>query len=355
MLRLAAFLLAVPLLLQAETSDTPDFDTYRTSAKPVERPAPFYPGIELRRQRQGWVDLSYVVTTEGTVIDPIVIDSSGSTAFERQAMRAVEKFVYEPATINGEPVQQCETRVRITFALDDPVDGVSRRFYGRYRKIEKALDANDLEKAEQLIDETFDSSKLTMAENAWLWTASARLYGRKGDKDGQLMAVKRATTRREWVNENLYPNLLTLKTSLLLEKALYAEAIASYAALEETGISNDHTAALERSIRIIEDAVNTDQILSVSAGIEANDECIDCPTSWRYKPLRRQFRIANVDGNLNTIEFRCPWQRFVDGIEDTDEQTWEMPQEWGSCSIFVFGEPGSTFEFHEVPSYMSAN
>lgn len=343
-------------IANAESSVASQFETVRTVAKPVERAAPTYPLGELRANRQGWVDLSYVVTTTGEVVDPIVVDSSGSIAFERSAMRAVEKFVYQPATVNGEPVQQCETKVRISFALDDPTGAVSRSFYNRYRRIEKALDKDDLEKAQRLIDEGFEAKHITMAENAWLWTASARLYGRQGDKDKQLVAIRRATTRRDWVDDKLYPNLLTVRTSLLLEKGLYAEAIVSFSALEKTGVSNEHTAMLERSISRIEDTINTDRIISVPAELEAEEDCADCQAKWRYKPLRREFRIANVEGKLDTIEFRCPWQRFVDGIEDSGVQIWEMPESWGSCTIFVFGEPGTTFDLYEVPSgYMSAN
>jgi len=49
------------------------------TAKPIKRIAPHYPRSELTQGRQGWVQLSYVVTTAGEIVDPVVENSSGTT------------------------------------------------------------------------------------------------------------------------------------------------------------------------------------------------------------------------------------------------------------------------------------
>lgn len=96
-------------------------------AEPLSQPAPRYPRIEIVRDRQGWVQLSYVVTADGNVIDPVVESSSGSELFEKAAMRSVNRCTYKPATWDGVPVQQCHTQVMITFALEGMGTDVTRK------------------------------------------------------------------------------------------------------------------------------------------------------------------------------------------------------------------------------------
>ncbi len=61
-----------------------------TFARAVERVAPTYPRLELNSGNQGWVRLSFVVTENGEVVDPIVTDSSGGHRFEREALRSIK-------------------------------------------------------------------------------------------------------------------------------------------------------------------------------------------------------------------------------------------------------------------------
>ena len=85
---------------------------------PIVRVAPVYPARALSRGLEGFVDLSFTVTTTGTVKDPIVIQST-SSLFERAAIRAVLKFKYKPRVVDGIPVDVPGVKTRITFQLED--------------------------------------------------------------------------------------------------------------------------------------------------------------------------------------------------------------------------------------------
>ena len=125
-IRASLFLFATALAATAANAD--DASQYRTHAKPVERPAPRCPVHELRRNQQGWVVRSYVVTDDGRVVEPVIEESSGSRAFEDAAVNTVKSWRYEPACMNGEPVRRCKTKVRIAFAIQSAQDKVSRKF-----------------------------------------------------------------------------------------------------------------------------------------------------------------------------------------------------------------------------------
>jgi len=85
---------------------------------PIVRVAPVYPARALSRGLEGFVDLSFTVTTAGTVKDPIVLQST-SSLFERAAIRAVLKFKYKPRVVDGVPVDVPGVKTRISFQLED--------------------------------------------------------------------------------------------------------------------------------------------------------------------------------------------------------------------------------------------
>jgi len=85
---------------------------------PIVRVAPVYPARALSRGLEGYVDMSFTVTTTGTVRDPIVLFST-SSLFERAAQRAVLKFKYKPRVVDGVPVDVPGVKTRITFQIED--------------------------------------------------------------------------------------------------------------------------------------------------------------------------------------------------------------------------------------------
>jgi protein TonB len=85
---------------------------------PIVRVAPVYPARALSRGLEGYVDLSFTVTSAGTVRDPIVLFST-SSLFDRAATRAVLKFKYKPRVVDGVPIDVPGVKTRITFQIED--------------------------------------------------------------------------------------------------------------------------------------------------------------------------------------------------------------------------------------------
>jgi protein TonB len=85
---------------------------------PIVRVAPVYPARALSRGIEGYVDMSFTVTTSGTVKDPIVTYST-SSLFDRAATRAVLKFKYKPRVVDGVPVEVPGVKTRISFQIEE--------------------------------------------------------------------------------------------------------------------------------------------------------------------------------------------------------------------------------------------
>ena len=79
--------------------------------------APKYPRAAQRRNQSGWVDVVFTVMVDGTVTDIEVRDAEPSETFDSAAVKAVEKWEFEPVVENGSIVEK-RAGVRLMFALE---------------------------------------------------------------------------------------------------------------------------------------------------------------------------------------------------------------------------------------------
>jgi protein TonB len=79
--------------------------------------APKYPRAAQRRNQSGWVDVVFVVTTDGSVRSINVRDSEPGDTFVNAATRAVAKWEFEPVVENGLLIEKF-VGVRMMFALE---------------------------------------------------------------------------------------------------------------------------------------------------------------------------------------------------------------------------------------------
>ena len=169
-----ARILGLSMVTNASDDDSQD-QLVGTFARPIDRKPAVYPRRAQQRGQEGWVDVSYVVQPDGTVTDPIVDDSSGIREFENAAIKAVKQWKFEPATVNGKPVEQCHTRTRLTFAFDDHQLVATRNFIRRLKRAQKQIEEGDLEAANSSIDETMERGEWTLYEYARLWFLKAQV------------------------------------------------------------------------------------------------------------------------------------------------------------------------------------
>jgi len=79
--------------------------------------APKYPRNAQRRQVQGWVDVVFTVAKDGTVKDVEVPKADPEGVFDNSAMRAVEKWEFDPVVVDGVVIEQ-RAGIRMMFALE---------------------------------------------------------------------------------------------------------------------------------------------------------------------------------------------------------------------------------------------
>lgn len=85
---------------------------------PIVRVAPQYPARAAERGLEGYVIVVFTVTPNGSTTNVRIVESSDKV-FERNAIRAAERFKYKPKVVDGEPVSVDGVRTEITFVLED--------------------------------------------------------------------------------------------------------------------------------------------------------------------------------------------------------------------------------------------
>ncbi len=78
--------------------------------------APRFPPAANERGIEGWVDLQFLVRTDGTVGDVAIVGAEPVGVFEQSALDAVRRWRYQPVLRDGLAVEQ-RARIRVRFAV----------------------------------------------------------------------------------------------------------------------------------------------------------------------------------------------------------------------------------------------
>lgn len=316
------------------------------NAQVKERANPKYPLHEARNGYNGWVQLSFVIEKDGSVSNPIIIDSSGSRGFEKSALKSVKKWQYTPATENGEPIQQCDNTVQLDFQMvGQQKDIVTKKFQRQYASVQDTLAAGDIELASAEIEKLEKRAKL----------------------HGGRMRVALAKAQLAELNENkklAYKNyvkafneggrIISKEAKVGLLNRLFTYEISV----------NELSKAKQRAMDIIEGSENQEIIATytnflnkINAFIDSRDNIIlnadiETKDAWGRSLLRNEFLITNVEGSIHKVDIRCQNKHHV--FSFVKDNIWKIPESWQQCSVFVYGDDHTTFSLVELPKTLAA-
>lgn len=87
-------------------------------AIPIATLAPRYPTEAARDNVQGYVCFKFTIQPDGSVGDLDVYDSKPRRVFDQEARRAIQKWKFRPAIVDGKPVPQPGAKYCLDFKLD---------------------------------------------------------------------------------------------------------------------------------------------------------------------------------------------------------------------------------------------
>ncbi|MDH5916691.1 energy transducer TonB [Vibrio splendidus] len=99
--------------------NAPTFSDFGSNqqAMPLYRVEPRYPAKALKRGAEGHVIMSFTIDETGRPIDIQVTDANPRRMFEREAMRALKKWKYQPKVVDGKAIAQVGQTVKLDFKL----------------------------------------------------------------------------------------------------------------------------------------------------------------------------------------------------------------------------------------------
>ena len=314
------------------------------SAIAVEQADPEYPGHKVRSGQEGWVRMHFVVSPDGRAIDPIIIDSSGGVGFEEEARKAMTKWRFE-APASGAELPNNIVNIRSEFRRGR--DAATSNFIRRYRRIVTHLHHEEYDTARKMVDEAYELGGWNLYESAMLWLMVGRVEGAEGDLVGKLEHYRRALAvgTRKSLSGKDRRELLSKIFALEDQYGLYADASRTFAQLGKEIESSAEMAEFGARAAAIKALMSSEETLSANATIYNPCDCDSGEPLWYYRPARRTFSFANLNGNVQRFEARCENHRIRGDV--AEGKSWTLAPDWGTCRVFVFGDDGATFDFLE--------
>jgi len=88
------------------------------SAVPQVRIEPDYPPQAKERGIEGWITFRFTVAKDGSVKDIAIVDANPPRIWDRNTIRAVSTWKYQPKLENGKPVEQVGLMATYRYELD---------------------------------------------------------------------------------------------------------------------------------------------------------------------------------------------------------------------------------------------
>ena len=101
----------------AESGYVGEDDKVELEVKRIYSQPARFPRKALRLAKDGYVLVEFDIDTDGSVIDPYVVESEPAGLFERAAMKSIRKYLYEPPVYEGVSVKVNDVQVKMVFKV----------------------------------------------------------------------------------------------------------------------------------------------------------------------------------------------------------------------------------------------
>lgn len=311
-----------------------------TPAKALTRTPPKYPIIEAKKGKEGWVRLSYVISPEGKIVNPVIESSSGSKRFEKAALASVKQWQFTPAVENGKTIAQCDNNVQLTFQMNNN-KAASPHFVRQYKKLNTLLEENKFDEVLAGINTLEDGKNFSMYEDAWLRLLKAAYYQKQNQPQQQYQALKNLFELDEFLPKSQYLAVLQQLFVYEAQNNLFSRALNTFKQLEKFDKDEKVANSLRPYTVKIQQAIDSEQPILVKAKLSNGGV-------WSHTLSRYNFSFAKVSNKALTLEVRCAnkYTRF----DLQAEKTWQIPQKWQNCNLLVQGAPNSELLLVEQPN-----
>jgi TonB family protein len=333
---LCALAAAVPAAEETQPAGAAPVELFK-GPRGIDLKAPSYPQSERSSGDEGWVIVNVMIDPEGKPYEPTVVDSTGNKVFEKVALETVEKWRFEPASMNGTPIHAGST-LKLQFQLSGAT-GAREQFVKAYAQLVKAVDAGDRERADARLA-LLEAHNLY--EDAYRGIAHYKYYLKWGTQSQQLAAVRRALAGEKnarYLPKDVFARVLQTALSLEIRLHDYASALRTWETLRATPLDEASRAKWQTSIDEIQALRTNDKAYTVAG--DFGDR-----SSWFYELLKRKFQLEVASGSIAEIKLRCDRQYVFFRFDPTLQYT--IAGNNKGCSMELVGQPGTKFQLTQT-------
>jgi TonB family protein len=304
--------------------------------KGIDLQAPPYPLGERVDGSEGWVIVNMMIDTSGKPYEATVVESTGNPVFEKAALAAVEKWRFEPATVNGKPID-AGGNYKLQFKLDGQT-GASAKFVRAYKQALAAIEEGDRERADSRLALLKPHN---LYEDAYGGLAYYSYYRKWGTAAQQLGAIHRAIAGERdarYLPKGAFTQAQQTAMALEIETGDYARALRTWAALRDN-LDAERRARMQKSVDQIEALRTGDRSFALDAEITLG-------SSWYYELLKRRFLINVTSGKVAEIKLRCDQQYVFFRYDPALQYT--INGNSRGCWMEVVGDPGTKFQLVQL-------
>lgn len=310
----------------------------------ISHELPDYPYSQRRENSSGAVQLIFMVNKEGKPFE-IMVANSSLNAFTVVTVPALKKYRYEPATLNGKPVESRQT-LRVKFRIDKQKQGASADFTRYYKKLKTELERENPEnkRATKFIRKMEKASvknlyALTYSGLAWL--EYSMHFGTADDKIDALKDIvlfdieeeKEHKVLSKAASISVMGNLL----ELLINTGRYGEALSYYKRLQPKS---------EKISTTFSDAITQIKNIQTSDASFIREITINNDGFVQLNLFKRSFQIEPIQGKIDTLKFRCDTKYFE--VAFSVDASYQIPESWGQCNLQVLGPPGTSAKLLQI-------
>lgn len=302
---------------------------------------PRYPRLAQAKGMEGWVQLNFMVGTDGKAYEVAVTDSMGAGSFQRAAIGALRNSTFEPAHVNGRPVDAGHS-MYYWFGLEGEGGGPRPYFLQSSKTLMELIERGERPQADRELSALESRSQFNLHEDAYFHVVKYRYFAKWGDAHQQLHALDRAVShefQEHRLPEELYVALQLQRFWLLVRTQDYERAASTFETLGKYELEASVQSALEATMGNIRALRNDDRAYAVTGSLEDR-------ASWFYHLFKDEFAVTDVQGEITEVKLRCP-ESYVFFRFDPDME-YRVSNKRGHCHLELVGNPGTTFNLVQM-------
>lgn len=313
-----------------------------------------YPHVAEVRGWEGWVYVSYSIGKDGRVKDIEILDSNGVEQLNQAFIESLKSRVYEPAKLNGAPVEQVQDLHLSTFLLTGKRRAASEAFYRKYKWGRIKISEGNFDEARTVLKELSQLKRYSLYEELYLQSLYYAYFMGTGDSQRAYTHAKRVidflrspdeSSKKKLVENDFFIPYLAGAYEYEVNKLMLGNAMKNASRLASLAPDDELVKRItEHSKHVLKQVVGKPHAVKMTLpepvyGGEQSQVYITL--------LKKEVELLELKGRLDKIVLYC--EKGIRKLEYAPGRGWIIPGGWGTCGLAFDGPVGTTFTLAELP------